>query len=120
METPKQIPAEAKKPATVVTRLGLFAKRIFVGPGFWHSIIVGAAAGTALVGVMSVAYPLWCAFASDTYVRESRCRYEEKQRIFQEKLRLKEQAQLVSQLAKEYNPVATTPPFQPLDPKYLL
>merc|ERR1712118_560298 len=84
-----------------------------------YSVLFGAAAGVGLAGGMYLGRTFKVALFDTDYLRQqSRLRYNEKQTVFMQEQIAENKAHYLSELAKEYDPVALRMPKGKMDMKY--
>eukprot|EP01066_Platyproteum_vivax_P005975 Platyproteum_vivax@DN1834_c0_g1_i1.p1 len=113
----KQLEGGAKK----VSGSSRFFRAMMYGPGFWHSVMLGAVLGVTIYSFQWVLVPLkLCFLGTRLVVEDSREQYQEKQDRFRQLINIKEQAKMINDLAREYNPVATAGVGKIVENKYKL
>eukprot|EP00920_Eleutheroschizon_duboscqi_P000182 GHVT01000636.1.p1 GENE.GHVT01000636.1~~GHVT01000636.1.p1 ORF type:complete len:125 (+),score=2.15 GHVT01000636.1:456-830(+) len=113
-------PTASSKAARLSRCIGVACRRVTRGPGVGHSALYGALAGLASYGgYYGFRAVKLMFFDTETVAHQSRERYAEAQKLYQDELSTELAAGHIAHFVAEYDPVATRMPFQPLDPKYL-
>ncbi|PFH38236.1 hypothetical protein BESB_005770 [Besnoitia besnoiti] len=100
-------------------RLKSWGCRAITGPSVSHSILFGVGAGfCAYAGYYLYRAVRLTLFDTENVALQSRLRYAEKQKLFQQELDRELAAGHIASLVAEYDPVATRLPFQPLQDRY--
>lgn len=100
-------------------RLRNFGRQAIKGPSVPHSILFGVGAGfCAYAGYYLYRAVRLSLFDTESVALQSRLRYAEKQKLFQQELDRELAAGHIASLVAEYDPVATRLPFQPMQDRY--
>merc|ERR1719161_2302155 len=108
---------EGKAPGRIA-RLGAFVASHLKPGAAVYSVLFGAAAGVGVAGGMYLGRTFKVALFDTDYLRQqSRLRYNEKQTVFMQEQIAENKAHYLSELAKEYHPVALRMPKGKMDMK---
>ena len=102
-----------------IARLGRFVGSGLKPGAVVYSVLFGAAAGVGAAGAMYIGRTFKVSMFDTDYLRQqSRLRYNEKQTVFMQEQIAENKAHYLSELAKEYDPVALRMPKGKMDMKF--